>query len=61
MLEVSRAGEDHGGTPFVADLDYLGVTLGAAGLDDGGDPGADEVLDAVWEREERIGRSDRAT
>lgn len=39
MPEMADAGEDHRGAPLIGERNHLGVALGAAWLDRGGDTG----------------------
>src|SRR4051812_35781845 len=55
MPEVPFAGEDHGNVALVRCLDDLSVADGAAGLDDRGDAGVREEVEAVAEGEEGVG------
>src|SRR4051794_8891860 len=58
--EVPGTGDVHGHAGRGEGVHHVLVALGAAGLDDRGDPGVDEDLRAVGEREERVGGRDRA-
>src|SRR2546429_6770829 len=59
MAEMPAAREDHGGARLLDRRDHFLVALGAAGLDEGRNPGTEGQLRAVGEREERIGGENR--
>lgn len=60
MPEVAHPGKYHGDPGFVGGLDYLGVSHRAARLNNRRGPCRDSGQKPVREREERIGRHDRA-
>src|SRR5947209_3767011 len=53
--EMAFAGEDHGDVSLIRGGDHLAVANGAAGLDDGGDAGIGEEVEAVAKGAEGVG------
>src|SRR5580698_5545211 len=60
MAEVADAGEDHGHAEFVGGRDDVLVLDRSSGLNDGGSACRSNSFEAVGEREERVGCSDRS-
>ena len=59
MPEMPAAGEHHRHAVFVGGGDDFRVANRPAGLDDRGRAGGGDRVEAVAEREERVGRGDR--
>ncbi len=55
MAEVTNPGEDHGEAEFVGGVDYVLISYGTAGLDDGGGAGLGYGFKAVGEGEKGVG------
>ena len=57
MTEVTDTGDDHRHPVFVGGGNHLVVTERAAGMDHGRGAGTGHHVEAVTEREERVGRT----
>ena len=56
MQEVPEAGMNHGRAPLIAEFDGISIPFGSAGLNQSRDPGIEQQLRPVGEREKRVAR-----